>query len=128
MLDDLPSDDCRYAVLLVDLSVHVGDMLKAFASGAFARPMACVGLCGSSESLEFAKTEVIHFLKSRLLTDSTFMIRGFNIPPATAPSDGITAPTLKLNALAWSGQHIQIQEQDEEKSAIKRVLRMDSMC
>ena len=95
--------------------MHVGDMLKAFASGALARPMACVGLCGSSESLDFAKTEAIHFLKSRLLTDNTFMIPGFNMPPATAPSDGITVPAPTLNALAWSGQHIQIHEQDEEK-------------
>ena len=69
-LTDVASSDSRYAVLLVDLSVHVGDMVKAVVNGAFSRPFdVFVNLCDSADAMEFAKHEVVYFIKTRLLTD-----------------------------------------------------------
>ena len=85
---------------MVDLSVHVGDMVKAVVNGAFSRPLMCVGLCDSEDAMEFAKHEVIHFIKTRLLTDESFTIPGFIIPSKDAPGDDIEAPILTLAALA----------------------------
>ena len=46
MADIASSDNnSRYGVLLVDLSVHVGDMVKAVVNGVWMRPLMCV--CGS---------------------------------------------------------------------------------
>ena len=58
-LADLASNDAPYGVLLADLSVHVGDMVKAVVNGAFSRPVMCVGLCETPEGLEFAKNEIV---------------------------------------------------------------------
>ena len=71
-LADIASNDSRYAVLLVDLSVHVGDMVKAVVNGAFSRPLMCMGLCDSADAMEFAKHEVVHVIKTRLLTYDVF--------------------------------------------------------
>ena len=43
-LADIATTDSKYGVLLVDLSVHVGDIVKAVVNGAFLRPLMCVGL------------------------------------------------------------------------------------
>ena len=43
-LTGIASSDSRHGVLLVDLSVHVGDMVKAVVNGAFSRPMMCGSL------------------------------------------------------------------------------------
>ena len=114
-LDDLTSNDTRYAVLVLDLSVHVGDMIKAAINGAYGRPMMCVGLCNTGEKLDFAKSEIIHFIKAKLLTDDGFTIPGFTIPPKDKPVDAISVPTPALTALLWHGDTLVIKDLDRDK-------------
>ena len=114
-LDDLASGDARYAVLLVDLSVHVGDMVKAVVNTAFSRPLMCVGLCDTGAQMEFVKNEIIHFLKTKLLTDEGFKIPGFTIPPKDVPLDEISVPTPALTALVWRGNNIVMKDADRNK-------------
>ena len=114
-LADVATTDSRYGVLLVDLSVHVGDMVKAVVNGAFLRPLMCVGLCDSADAMEFAKHEVVHFIKTRLLTDDNFKIPGFVIPPKDPPhaDDDVQPPTLA--SLVWHGQNVAIKDSDRDK-------------
>ena len=114
-VDDLASGDVRYAVLLVDLSVHVGDMIKAVANAGFSRPLMCVGLCESVEHQDFVQSEIMHFLKMKLLTDDGFKIPGFTIPPKDVPLDAISVPTPELTALGWRGNTIMIKESDRNR-------------
>ena len=100
---------------MVDLSVHVGDMVKAILNGASSRPLMCVGLCETANAMEFAKAEVVHLIKTRLLTDENFNIPGFIIPPKDAPVDDIEVQTPTLAALLWNGQNIAIKDSDRGK-------------
>ena len=114
-LADIATTDSRYGVLLVDLSVHVGDMVKAVVNGAFLRPLMCVGLCDSADAMEFARHEIVHFLKTRLLTDDNFKIPGFVIPPKDSPheDDEVQPPTLA--SLVWHGQNVALKDSDRDK-------------
>jgi hypothetical protein len=111
-LNDLASGDGRYAVLLVDLSVHVGDMIKAVAETAFSRPLMCVGLCEGADHKDFVQAEIMHFLKIKLLTDDGFKIPGFTIPPKDVPLDEISVPTPALTALGWRCNNIVMKDSD----------------
>ena len=114
-VDDIFSGDVRCAVLLVDLSVHVGDMIKAVANAGFSRPLMCVGLCDSPEHADFVQSEITHFLKTKLLTEDGFKIPGFTVPPKDAPMDAIYVPTPELTALGWHDNTIMIKESDRKK-------------
>ena len=114
-LNDLASNEARYAVLLVDLGVHVADMLKAAVNGAFGRPITCIGLCNAQEQLDFVKSEIVHFMKCKLLQDGGFQIPGYTIPDKIPPTDAVCLPSPKLQALVWQGNAIKIKDNDMEK-------------
>ena len=79
------------------------------------RPLMCVGLCDSAEAMEFARHEVVHFIKTRLLTDENFKIPGFQIPPKDAPDVEIEVQTPTFGVLGWHGQNIAIKDSDRDK-------------
>ena len=112
-LDGLAFDsDGRYAMVMVDLSVRVGDMVKAVISGAFSRPIMCVGLCEDVREIEFVKNEAIHFIKAKLLMDDGFNVPGFSISPKDAPLEDILVPRPQLRSLAWCGDAIVMKDAD----------------
>ena len=79
------------------------------------RPLMCVGLCDSAEAMEFARHEVVHFIKTRLLTDENFKIPRFQIPPKDEPDVEIEVQTPTLAVLGWHGQNIAIKDSDRDK-------------
>jgi hypothetical protein len=100
---------------VVDLSVHVGDMVKAIANVGFSRPLMCIGLCETAGNVEFVKTEVVHFLKAKLLSEDGFNIPGFTIPPKDVTMDEITVPAPALSALKWCDNSVMITDADRAK-------------
>jgi hypothetical protein len=100
-IDDLASGSDRHAVLLVDLSVHVGDMLKAVASTASSRPLMCVGLCESADTKDFVESEIMHFLKTKLLADD-----GFKIPSRLRRRYWMRSMCQYQRSLPWAGKEI----------------------
>ena len=103
------------ASLLVDLSVHVGDMLKAFVMN-LAKPAMYVGLCESDASLQFVKHELVQFVKTTLQSNPDYRIAGFTIPPEAMPEsadDVVRAPN--LTTLVWKDGKLAVATRDEEK-------------
>ena len=100
--DDLVDGE-RHATMVIDLSVHVGDMLKAFIAVQKRAPMAFLGLCGTADERDWVKTEVVDFIKHKLLHED-FIVPGFTIPPVTAPGTDVPLPMPKLAALHWETQ------------------------
>ena len=110
------SESCeRSALLLVDLSTHVGDMLKAFVINV-SKPGMYVGLCESDEALQFAKQELIQFVKAKLQSTPEYVITGFTIPPEEmpmSPNDAIQPPV--LSTLVWRDNVLCVAAHDETK-------------
>ena len=77
--------------------------------------MMCVGLCDTGDQMEFVKNEIIHFLKTKLLTDEGFKIPGFTIPPKDVPLEEMSVPTPALTALVWRGNNIVMKDADRDK-------------
>ena len=65
--------------------------------------------------MEFARHEVVDFIKTRLLTDENFKIPGFQIPPKAAPDVEIEVQTPTFGVLGWHGQNIAIKDSDRDK-------------
>ena len=101
--NDFSAFETRYALMVVDLSVHVCDMVKAVLNGGGTdRPIFYVGLCTDDEHMAFVKGEIVHFVKTKLLTDDGFTIPGFTIPPKEMPQDDFSMPEPVLHVLAFN--------------------------
>jgi len=117
MLSGLPSDQ-RGATMVIDLSLHTADMLKAFItfSQTFGQQTVYVGMCADEIAVDFCKAEGVHYTKQRILAGE-ITVPQFNIPPVEVPADSqspdITKP--QFVAMRWSGDRPRITEVDLKK-------------
>ncbi|CAK0839764.1 unnamed protein product, partial [Prorocentrum cordatum] len=117
MLSGLPGDQ-RGATMVIDLSLHTADMLKAFItfSETFGQQVAYVGMCADEISVDFCKAEGTHYTKQRILAGD-MKVPHFNVPPAEVPSDSQSPEVAKpqLVAMRWTGDRPTIAEVDLQK-------------
>ena len=117
MLSDLPGDQ-RGATVVVDLSLHTADMLKAFITfdQTFGQHLAYIGMCSNEGLVEFCKAEAIHYIKHRILAGE-MTVPHVNVPPAEVPSAD-TAPEIAkphVVVLRWNGEYPMLTVADMKK-------------
>ena len=102
-----PPTGSRCAVLIIDLSVHTGDILKAAASEHLLATSGMstyyVGFNGGENKLEWASHHFENWLADSFLASSLSLPKSVVLPPPDLPAELVEAapPQPPLNVLTW---------------------------
>lgn len=103
-----PPTGARSAVMVVDLSAHTAEFLKAsvmdhtFATSGL--PLYYLGFAGGDEKMEWATHHFESWMTDGLLDGSVPLPKSVTLPGATLPPDMVEAPPAQpqLNVLTWN--------------------------